>query len=568
MRHVSQVQVADRPRTSRGRYLKFGPAVKPGSRFWALLVVAILVTPVLAAIWLHPWFITQDGPIYLYNAHIIIESLKSNNPFRDYYLVRLVPLPYWGVYLVLTVLMSVFGERVADHLMVTITSAGFLACILWLRWKVAGWNRMALIVPFAVVVSLNVLWLSGLYNFLFGAGCYLITLGVWWSSRNVPGLKPALLVAALLVAGYLCHPVSLIVTAFALIVLSLATPGPGRRRRVCWTLMSLVPLAPLTWFYRSLMQSAAATRPQWTGLADPLSALQWLKYCGGFNILLLVDNEPNLLFSHTISRLCHLPAVTTWTVAGLILLLVAAVADRRCEKPAVASTTRGWILLSALLMVCGLLGPNDFGEAHGGMLRERILLLGFATLIPILKPRLTLSRGRGLIRAMALGALLAGCALQLAAVWSYARTSNQSAGEFMEAKAYVGTGHRVAVLIVEPETICEPKPLLHVADLLGIDSSNVIWNNYGPGLYYFPVQFRDAGNRDLFYLRGIPELTYQRIEQQDLDDWSDLLSDIEARTDELVVWRGTPELDQVNSEWFDDDPIFENDNVQVFRHQE
>jgi len=274
------------------------------------------------------------------------------------------------------------------------------------------------------------------------------------------------------------------------------------------------------------------------------------------------------LFSHAISRLCHLPAVTTWTVAGLILLLAAAVANHKSEKSPAASTTRGWVLLSGFLIVCGLLGPSDLGEAHGGMLRERILLLGFATLIPIMKARLTPLRGTTLIAAVGLGALMVACVLQVAAVWSYARTSNRSAGEFMEAKPFIGTGQRVAVLIVEPETICEPKPLLHVADLLGIETGNVMWNNYRPGLYYFPVQFRDVGNRDLFYVRGIPEFTYQRIEQQDLDDWGDLLSDIEARTDELVVWTRNAELDDIDSEWLDDDPVFENDNVRVFRHRD
>ena len=138
----------------------------------------------------------------------------------------------------------------------------------------------------------------------------------------------------------------------------------------------------------------------------------------------------------------------------------------------------------------------------------------------------------------------------------------------MQAKRHIGTGQRVAVLIVEPETNFEPKPLLHLPDLLGIDTGNVIWNNYGPGLYYFPVQFRDSTNAILFYARGIPEFTYQRIGQEDLDDWEDLLSEIEGRTDALVVWRGTEELDKVNSEWFEDKPVFQNEDIRVFRHRE
>src|SRR5580704_13874969 len=98
---------------------------KKGPRFWALLAFCVLGAPTLAAIWSHRWFVTQDGPIYLYNTHILTESLKSNNPFADYYSMRWLPVPYWGVYIVLGALTSVFSERVSDHLMVSITSMGF-----------------------------------------------------------------------------------------------------------------------------------------------------------------------------------------------------------------------------------------------------------------------------------------------------------------------------------------------------------------------------------------------------------------------------------------------------------
>src|SRR5215470_16976377 len=153
---------AARVEAGAGRQYLTGSAL----RRWALLTIAILVTPIIAAIWVHRWFVTQDGSIYLYNAHIILESLKSNSPFQDYYGVRWVPVPYWGAYLLLGALMSIFAERIADHIMISITSIGFVGCILWLRHRVAGWNGMALVAPFAVILSVNLLWLLGFYNFL------------------------------------------------------------------------------------------------------------------------------------------------------------------------------------------------------------------------------------------------------------------------------------------------------------------------------------------------------------------------------------------------------------------
>jgi hypothetical protein len=532
-----------------------------------LLAVGVLAAPILAAVWWHPWFVTQDGSIYIYNTHIILESVRSNNPFRDYYSVRWVPIPYWGVYLVLGALMSIFPERIADHLMISITSIGLLACILWLRWKIAGWDGMALVVPFAVILSISFLWLLGFYNFLFGVICYLISVGYWWSNRDDLAMKPALVLAALLIASYLCHPVTVGVTAFALIILSVATPGADRRLRVGWTVMSMIPLVPLIYFYRSLMQGAAATHPRWEGLTNPFSIGQLLTYFRGANILVLADDEPNLFFSHTISDWSHLPAVTTLTIVGLILLSLSAILHGKSEKPLASRTTFAWILTIVPLILCGLFGPDDLGKAHGGFLRERLLLLGLATLIPVLNARLTRARAQGIPALMGVGALLIAGSLQLAALWNYAETSNRLAAELIQAKAYIGTGQRVVVLIDEPEDNYTAKPLLHVSDLFGIDTGNVIWNNYGPGLYYFPIRFRDATDAALFPGPVVPEFTDTELREKDIEDWTDLLSKIEARTDVLVVWGGDPEIDEANSEWFADEPVFENDDVRVLRHR-
>jgi len=426
---------------------------------------------------------------------------------------------------------------------------------------------MVLVVPLAVILSINTLWLIGLYNFLFGACCYLITLGLWWSWKDDLGPRRSLLLAGLLVAGYLCHPVSAGVTALALVVLDLATPGREWRRRTGWTLISLLPLMPLMYVYRGLMQTASETYPRWVDLASPLSPRQWLIYCRGANILLLTDDEPNLLFSHFISGWSRLPAATAWTMLGLALLVLSSFVARKSDKSPAANIGRGWILLSAILMLAGLLGPDDLGEAHGGFLRERILLLGLATLIPVMKTRPTGGSVQRFIAATGFAALLIACSFQLIAVWTYAQASNRLAAELMEAKPYVGTGNRVAVLIDQPEDNYRAKPLLHLPDLFGIDTANVIWNNYGPALYYFPIQFRDSKNAALFHGPVFPEFTDPGNVQKDLEDWTDLISAIESRTDVLVVWGGGPELDEINGEWFEDEPVFESDNVRVFKHR-
>ena len=314
------------------------------------------------------------------------------------------------------------------------------------------------------------------------------------------------------------------------------------------------------------MQAAARSHPRWTDLDNVLSPRQWLSYARGANILLITDDEPDILFSHSISGLSHLPAITTWVILGVALFLISSFIRVRSQSQQAGNSRRGWTLLCVLLLLFGLFGPDDLGEAHGGFLRERMLLLGVATMIPILPVRLTGSLAQRLFAVGGLAALLIGCGLQLAAVWNYAQVSDRLAVELMMAKPYIGARQRVAALIDQPEDDYRAKPLLHLADLFGIDTGNVIWNNYGPGLYYFPIKFRDARNTELFHGPVFPEFTDPENEK-DIDDWSKLISDIQSRTDVLVVWGGGPDLDDTSAEWFEDEPVFENDNVRVFKHR-
>ena len=54
-------------------------------------------------------------------------------------------------------------------------------------------------------------------------------------------------------------------------------------------------------------------------------------------------------------------------------------------------------------------------------------------------------------------------------------------------------------------------PLLHAEDWLGVDSGNVVWNNYEALHYYFPVQFKPEierphpGNLELVSIHEEPK---------------------------------------------------------------
>src|SRR5262245_7799059 len=124
------------------------------SRRWGLILFVAFAMPALAAIWLVPYFVSQDGPLHLLTAHITLELFKGNATTAGFYAVRWDPLPYWSGHLVLTGLLSLFSERVADRTLLSLTSIGLAGAVVWLRWRVAGWRSMAIVAPLTITLSL------------------------------------------------------------------------------------------------------------------------------------------------------------------------------------------------------------------------------------------------------------------------------------------------------------------------------------------------------------------------------------------------------------------------------
>jgi hypothetical protein len=528
------------------------------------LVFGLLALPVLIVIWCVPWFVSQDGPLHLYNAHIMIELLKSHSPLQEIYAVRWDPLPYWGAHVTLSALMSFLSDRAADRVMLTLTSIGFAGSMLWLRWRVAGWEGMAIAAPLAVLISLNVLWLLGLYSFLLGSCLFLITLGVWWSGRETMNAKHALIIAALLVLGYFNHLISLAITVIALAVLALITPGPGRLRRAGWTAASLAPVLPLAIIYKQMMQDNGEVRASWGGITDFFSLHQWLEYSSGVDFLSLRADKNNFPFVEGHSELFGLASPYVWGVVALAILTAATMFGRRGEGDSSAQARRVWIILPMVLILGAYLAPDSFGGPHGGILRERILLLGVASLVP----GLSLDTKR-------FGVKFAGAALMLAAlmqigfVWEYGLSSDQIVGDFMRAKPYVGTGRRVELLRVNVESRFRANPIHNLSNMLGLGTGNVVWNNYGPSLYYFPIKFRDEliGARARS-LSDVSQFEYNDphvdIEEQ-VAYWSDMLVENHDHIDALVVWGAAPTLDAANARWYGPSPIFDSGKTRVFQ---
>ena len=526
-----------------------------------LIVFGVLILPVLIAIWFVPWLVTQDGPLHLLNAHIMVELLKPQSPMGELYSVRWDPMPYWAAHMCLTGLMSLLSDRTADRILLTLTSVGLASALVWLRWRVAGWEGMAIVAPLAVILSLNMLWLLGLYSFLMGAGLMLVTLGVWWGWRDRLGPVQAFVIAMLLVIGYSSHLVSLGLTVCSLVILAVTTPGSNWLRRLLWTAASFVPLVPLAIAYRRMMEAVEAVSPSWYGLENSWSLTSWFNYARGIDFIVLrsIKNTPPFADNEADWFAYFTP--TLWVTLAVVALLVITILAR---GDSAVRERRGWIILSLLLFAAAWVGPDNFGGAHGGIFRERLLLMAMATSAPAFK----LDSKRWSVRTCAAGLMIAAI-MQLAYLWDYALFSNRVVGDFMQAKPYVGKGQRVETIQIDTGGPYRVNPVHNLSSVLGIGTDNVVWNNYGPCLYYFPVKFTDdTVSRRALDLSDVSVFRFKNPffdEREHVQWWSELLSETHGEIDTLVVMGSNPQIDEINAQWYEREPVFQVGEVRVFR---
>ena len=527
-------------------------------RSGVLVLIATLV-PVLGAVWGIRWFVTQDGSAHLYNAHIIASSLGPNSPFAAYYVVRWEALPNWSGHLVTAALVSLMPAWAAGPAITTLTLVGFAVSIVWLRMRVTGPSGLSLASVLAVLLSLNFPWLLGFTSFMLGACLFPITLGIWWGGRERFEWGRAAAIAALMIVGYLCHLVSLGLTALGLIVLALTTPGVHRGIRFVRTLAALLPLVPLGLLYRSLSKAGGPMQPVWGHLANPLSPAAWAVQMAQVDPITLTVGQviPLTAVNHTAWSGVFKPM--TWLMLGFTLMWYSAIRRRRAQPSQGPGERTGWAWLAALLLIGGIVGPDSLGANHGEFLQQRVMLLGLVALVPIANLDAKGRSGR-LITA----ALVLALGVQSAIVWDYALTSRRTAGAIMAARDAIGTNQRVATLLVDINSRFRSNPLLHADNLLGIGTGNIVWNNYETRHYYFPVQFRPEVARPT-------SSDFERIaitegpEYADLHAswWQQVVDDHLEEIDAVVVWGSDPRLDAINGQRFD--TVYRKDNVRVLR---
>jgi len=571
-------------------------------RWQASLGLGLVLLLVCLAIWVTPWFLTQDGAAHLYNAQILVDLQKGEAPFDQVYQAHWQPLPNLAGHVLLMGLLAVFPDWLADRLLITLTLVALAVAAMWLRVQVAGWYGALGAVPLAGLLALNWMWLMGFYNFLLGAALFAVTLGCWWRWHQALSGGRAAGLTLLLVLGYFCHLFSLGLTVVGLGVLTLLTPGTGWWGRTGWTVLSGVPLLPLLWFYRNLAQrDVGPVQASWKGMNSFWSLREWLVRWQGTETLQL-GGRKFLPFSEAESLGFVLASPTVLAAVGIGLLLltgvvfvkqnwqIARLADRPVKGAPWWHAQRGWLALTGLLILGCAFAPDQLGDRHGGFIRQRLLLLALLTLLPLLPLHLTSLTARWGKALLALA-----LALQVLWVWDYARTTNRIISEFLQVRQvlahspstekFVGTVLLPEVAPPAVSSVDSPiryrwgaeqlrytaRPLLHADDLLGVGARTIVWNNYEATQYYFPVKHQNraanllARDLDLLNKRSLPKTSGEA--KTYLQDWLSLFAQFHQEMPILLVWGAWPELERQLGQWYKPEPLFAAGRVRLFQHK-
>ena len=546
------------------------------------LTLAVLLAPALLAIWVIPWFVTQDGPAHVYNAQVLADSFDPHAPSREVYTISWKPIPNWMGHIVLAGLVSWLPAWVADRMMTSATLMGLAAATLWLRWRVAGGRGLVSAAFLCALLAMNFAWLMGFTSFLLGSCLFPITLGVWWGGRYRLSIARALGLSVLLCVGYFCHLVSLGLTVVGMCVLSLLGPIPSgnggtwtfRIARLMRTAVSFIPLLGLGFFYLQAARRNGPLEPVWEGLLNPWSPGVWAERLRWADpITLAIKN--GVPFTAYVSPGFPVFAPVLWLALSLVLWWYGRIFSRpradvehSLNHPDSRNTItelsarddrQGWLLLAGLLIGLGILGPDSFGAAHGEFLPQRLVLLGLVALMPVFDVDRSRWSGRVLV-----GTLAAAVILQSAIVWDYGLYSDRTAGQIINARDTVGRRQRIVTLLVTSRSRFRANPLLHAEDWLGVDSDNVVWNNYEALHYYFPVQFRreikrpHAGDLELVSIHEDKTTKASRLR-----DWEKILTDYADSIDVILFWKSDEELEAITKRWFE--LAERRGDVQIFR---
>lgn len=535
----------------------------PGYKVYIFLFILILTT--CLPIWSVDYFINQDGSAHLYTASLMLELLKGNPLTSEFYTFNSIAVPNSSGHWLMVLLLNFFEPFTVTKLVQTITFAGFVASVGWLRWQTVG--RDGLITSFLIgaVFAFNWLWFMGFYNFILGVAFFIFTLGLYYRWRENLNFFRTFILAILLLIVYWSHLISFAMLAAAMILIALFVRPDKLKQTFLWTMLAFLPIIPLIVLYKLMSQSGGGIYPFWRYLDNPYSIKSWINQLRGVDPFVLISRKRfPFLPTHSSAFAVFTPII--WLAGALFILILPSLFNRFKNFP-LKREQLPFLFLFVIFFLTALFAPDDFGYSHGSILRERVFICALVFFIPLFDV------GQKVFFKRTAQILLSAIIIfQTAVVWDYARLTDLDAKEFLSVRDHItDTRSTASVIIMEDVYHFHSSPMLNLNCLVGINKNMLIWDNYEIGYYIFPVIAKNESDRQFvrnltdsngFGLNNPSENFIQKLSKLD-----STLAENHGKIETMLVWGNDSRVEKVLEKWFEPQPYFENGQIRLYRHK-
>lgn len=534
--------------------------------YHAILFYLILVGFSCLPVWTVEYFVNYDGSSHVYASYIMLELFKNNSLFAEVFAFNSISVPNSTGHWLLTFLLVFFSAFTATKIITTLTFAGVVAAVGWLRWKTSGPQGIRTSFLIGTILAFNWLWFAGFYNFMLGVMFYALTLGFYFGWRDNLSLPRLAVLSLLFLLTYFSHLIPFLFLAGTVLFLAFLTKNPAPSKNIPRLLLAFLPTVPLLLTYKSLTATGGDFSPVWRALDNPLSITSWLNQLRTVDSFVLISRK-SFPFVPVDSAYFAVFAPMLWFFPGLLLLIFITYQNR--HKPNF-QTTKPFAILFFLSTLTALFAPDDFGTSHGSILRERIFICGMVLLIPFFQT----SGWKCLLRTAQLIFLLI-ILFQTAVLWEYSLRTNPEARQYFAAKEFLGENESLASIVIVAEGWrYHNQPMMQFDAYLGIEKRSVVWSFYETGYYVFPIVAKNAEDKKIFlelskynfYTLNPAFMTDEKF-AENLARLDTLLADNHPKIRNLLVWGKEPRIEAVISKYFDGTPVFENEKIRVFRQK-
>ena len=324
------------------------------------LLFAILLILHVAPIWAFRFFPTQDGPGHQALAFILRQYDRPDAGFlRQYYALNREALPNEFIFFLMNHVLGFLPVPITEKVLLTLYVILFPLSVRYALRGIAnpGINRAGFLAILSFPFIYNYTLHMGFFNFSFSLPAFFFTVGYWLRHGERMTLLRTAALALLILWVYFCHPVTLVMTAAALLTLAgwrvFLERGAGFGR---WLLPPLLALLPAVALMASFLGRRIGSK------IDFLPLWVKLKHLAGL---------------YSLASLSHWTPPLAAALALLFYVLVVLALRQRGRRP--PEVRDGLLLVVLVFLASYLLAPSEI--SGGGFVTHRLNLFPFLALL-------------------------------------------------------------------------------------------------------------------------------------------------------------------------------------------